>query len=149
MPTGLVGVRTISGGSLGAFFFFFLLLLFSLISSSGSCSGRGGGGSEGKGGNFESGRGGAPSGFSRPIGGGGGGINSLSVLSANINLNPTYLLGKILTKKKNDFSIYAKIYIRFCPDGQTSPGCVMSPDAEDSKQHNIQELLSCPGTGIV
>lgn len=81
LPTGLVGVRTISGGSLGAFFFFFLLLLPSLISSSGSCSGRGGGGSDGKGGNSESGGGGAPSGFSRPIGGGGGGINSLSVLS--------------------------------------------------------------------
>lgn len=109
LPTGLVGVRTISGGSLGAFFFFFLLLLPSLISSSGSCSGRGGGGSDGKGGNSESGGGGAPSGFSTPIGGGGGGINSLSVLSENVNLNPTHLLGKISTHRKIDFLICAKI----------------------------------------
>ena len=85
LPTGLVGVRTISGGSLGAFFFFFFDSTW--ISSSGSCSGGGGGGSEGKGGNSASGGGTTPSVFTSPNGRRGGGIKSRSLLaisSANI-----------------------------------------------------------------
>ena len=91
LPTGLVGVRTISGGSLGAFFFFFFDS--SWISSSGSCSGGGGGGSEGKGGNSASGGGTTPSVFTRPNGRRGGGIKSRSLLaisSANIFFNFLY-----------------------------------------------------------